>query len=95
MIKAAIIIERADISLGGAERSIYELTTQLAAMGVKVTTLAAKGNIVNENFHILCNDVDAVRSARPKGKRCRQLKQRVLKPGMSAAFMNSSGVIEV
>lgn len=61
MIKAAIIIERADISLGGAERSVYELTTQLAAMGVKVTTLAAKGNIKNDNFHILCNDVESKR----------------------------------
>ena len=61
MIKAAIIIERADISLGGAERSVYELTAQLAAMGVKVTTLAAKGSIVNENFHILCNDVESKR----------------------------------
>lgn len=73
MIKAAIIIERADISLGGAERSIYELTTQLAAMGIDVTTLAAVGNIKNKNFHILCNDAESKRV--PLGRFAKALKK--------------------
>jgi UDP-glucose:(heptosyl)LPS alpha-1,3-glucosyltransferase len=55
MIKTAVIIERADIALGGAERSVFELTSQLSAMGIDVTTFAAKGNIQADNFKILCN----------------------------------------
>ncbi|MHC4719959.1 MAG: glycosyltransferase family 4 protein [Planctomycetota bacterium] len=54
--KVAIIIERADITLGGAERSVLELTGQLQALGFDVDILAAKGQADNSNIHILCPD---------------------------------------
>jgi len=41
--KIAIIIERANIALGGAERSVFELATALSALGFEVDILAAKG----------------------------------------------------
>ncbi len=56
MIKAAIIIERADVSLGGAERSVFELAAQLRTAGVEATILAAKGNIDSPDVRILCAD---------------------------------------
>jgi glycosyltransferase involved in cell wall biosynthesis len=42
-MRIAVIIERADISLGGAERSVSELTEALRAGGHDVTSLAATG----------------------------------------------------
>ncbi len=55
MISAAIIIERTDIRLGGAERSIAELTEELAIQGVKPQIIAAAG-IPAENTTILCSE---------------------------------------
>jgi len=55
-IKIAIIIERADISLGGAERSVFELRAALSALGYSVDILAAKGRTNAKNIHILCRD---------------------------------------
>ena len=54
--KIAIIIERADIALGGAERSVFELTTALSGLGFEVDILAAKGRANTKNIHILCQD---------------------------------------
>jgi UDP-glucose:(heptosyl)LPS alpha-1,3-glucosyltransferase len=54
--KIAIIIERADISLGGAERSVFELRAALSALGLTVDILAAKGQTDAKNIHILCSD---------------------------------------
>ncbi len=54
MIKTALIIERADIALGGAERSVFELASQLSLLDVKVTVLAAKGQTTAKNINILC-----------------------------------------
>lgn len=54
--KIAIIIERAEIALGGAERSIFELANALSARGFNADILAAKGRAVRENVHILCLD---------------------------------------
>ena len=54
--KVAIIIERADISLGGAERSVFELRAALSALGYTVDILAAKGETNARNIHILCQD---------------------------------------
>ncbi|MCD6395611.1 MAG: glycosyltransferase family 4 protein [Planctomycetes bacterium] len=54
MIKAAIIIERADVSLGGAERSVFELAARLRTAGVEATMLAAKGNTDYPDVRILC-----------------------------------------
>ena len=53
-MKIAIIIERADIKLGGAERSVFELRAALSALGHKVEILAAKGQATAKNIHILC-----------------------------------------
>jgi len=63
MIKTAVIIERADIALGGAERSVFELTSQLSAIGIDVTTFAAKGDIQADNFKILCNQTKNKRTS--------------------------------
>jgi UDP-glucose:(heptosyl)LPS alpha-1,3-glucosyltransferase len=54
--KIALIIERADIALGGAERSAFELATVLPAYGLKVDILAARGQTNAENIHILCRN---------------------------------------
>ena len=54
-MKIAIIIERADVALGGAERSIFELTTQLNTLGLDVHVLAGSGNTNTKNIHILCD----------------------------------------
>lgn len=55
MIKTAVIIERADVALGGAERSIFELTAQLGGMGIDVTLLAAKGESSVKKVTVLCD----------------------------------------
>ena len=60
--KIAIIIERADITLGGAERSVFELSTDLVSLGHEVDILAAKGQTNTKNIHILCGDVGGKRT---------------------------------
>lgn len=62
MIKLALIVERADIDLGGAERSLPELACQLSSLGVNVTTLAAKGQADAKNTRILCADTPGKRT---------------------------------
>ena len=52
--KVAIIIERANVALGGAERSVYELAAALSGLGLHADILAAKGQPNNRNIHILC-----------------------------------------
>jgi UDP-glucose:(heptosyl)LPS alpha-1,3-glucosyltransferase len=54
--KIAIITERAEVELGGAERSIFELAEALREGGLKVDILAAKGKTEAESGHILCQD---------------------------------------
>jgi len=54
--KIAIIIERANIALGGAERSVFELAAALSALGLHADILAGKGRPNNKNIHILCPD---------------------------------------
>ncbi len=54
--KVAIIIERANITLGGAERSVFELAPALSGLGLEVDILAAKGQTSTKNIHILCQD---------------------------------------
>ena len=63
MIKVAVIIERADIALGGAERSIFELTGRLKHMGVDVTLLAAKGQAQAGNAIVLCEGLKGKRTS--------------------------------
>ncbi|MHC4369338.1 MAG: glycosyltransferase family 4 protein [Planctomycetota bacterium] len=52
--KIAIIIERANVALGGAERSVLELAAALSGLGLDVDILAAKGLTDTKNVHILC-----------------------------------------
>jgi len=54
--KIAIIIERANIVLGGAERSVFELAAAISALGYQADILAAKGQTDAKNIHILCQD---------------------------------------
>lgn len=49
-----MIIERPDIALGGAERSVFELAGALSVLDAKVDILAAKGQTKAKNIHILC-----------------------------------------
>ncbi len=55
-MKIAIIIERADISLGGAERSVSELSEALTELDMQVHILAATGWGDTHNAHILCKE---------------------------------------
>lgn len=52
--KVAIIIERANVALGGAERSVLELARALSGLDLEVDVLAAKGRTDTSNVHILC-----------------------------------------
>ena len=61
--KVAIVIERADISLGGAERSVFELVPALSARGLGVDILAAKGRTKAKNIHILCAQTGGKRTS--------------------------------
>ena len=54
--RVALIIERADIALGGAERSMFEVAEALSALGLRVDLLAAKGVSDADNVHVLCGD---------------------------------------
>lgn len=54
--KIAIIVERANIALGGAERSVFELAAALSGLGPRVTILAARGQPNTKNVHVVCHD---------------------------------------
>lgn len=62
-MKVAIIIERFDIALGGAERSVSELADELSNMGIEVDILAAKGESQSQNIHILCHNHNSKRTS--------------------------------
>lgn len=62
-MRIAIIIERANIGLGGAERSVFELATAVSKLGQKVDILAATGRANAENIHILCRDISRKRAS--------------------------------
>ena len=53
-MKIAIITERANISLGGAERSVFELAARLSLMNSSVQILAATGTAHSNRVKILC-----------------------------------------
>lgn len=55
-MKIALIIERMDIRLGGAERSISELSHAMIQQGLDVTLLAAQGRAGEIPSEILCGD---------------------------------------
>ena len=54
-MKIAILIERAEITLGGAERSVRDLACELNRRGITAAILAASGDRVRENLTILCS----------------------------------------
>jgi glycosyltransferase involved in cell wall biosynthesis len=74
--KIALIIERIDIALGGAERSVFELAAALSALGLKVDILAAKGKTNAKNIHILCQNI-------PGKRTCHSTFAKVLKKHLS------------
>ncbi|MBN1786958.1 MAG: glycosyltransferase family 4 protein [Sedimentisphaerales bacterium] len=55
-MKLAIITERANITLGGAERSVFELTARMALLGVDVKILAATGTAKSRRVQVLCSN---------------------------------------
>lgn len=61
--KIAIIIERADITLGGAERSVIELADALSQTGLEVDVLAATGRSNSEHVHVLCGAAPSGRTS--------------------------------
>jgi UDP-glucose:(heptosyl)LPS alpha-1,3-glucosyltransferase len=61
-MKIALIIERMNIALGGAERSVFELAAALSEFGLEVDILAAKGQTNAKNIHILCQDTPGRRT---------------------------------
>jgi glycosyltransferase involved in cell wall biosynthesis len=64
MISVAIIIERTEIRLGGAERSIAELTDELNTQGIRAKILAASG-MSTENVTVLCSSQPTQRISLP------------------------------
>ena len=54
--RIAIITERADAGLGGAERSAFELAAAISRLGWEVHILAANGRTEAKNVHILFQD---------------------------------------
>ncbi len=62
-LKVALIIERANIILGGAERSVFELSLALGSVGMDVDIIAAKGETDAKNIHLLCNDTKGKRTS--------------------------------
>jgi len=54
-MKLAIITERANITLGGAERSVFELAARMALLGVDVKILAATGTTQSHRVKVLCS----------------------------------------
>jgi UDP-glucose:(heptosyl)LPS alpha-1,3-glucosyltransferase len=57
-MKLAIITERANISLGGAERSVFELAARMALLGVDVKILAATGTAESRRVMVLCSNTE-------------------------------------
>lgn len=55
-MKIALVIERFNIALGGAERSVYEIAEQLRKMGQEVTILASVSPAQAEGVMSLCGD---------------------------------------
>ncbi len=61
-MKIAIINERVNVELGGAERSLFELSSALRSVRLQVDIIAAKGNATSKNIHFLCNDTAGKRT---------------------------------
>jgi UDP-glucose:(heptosyl)LPS alpha-1,3-glucosyltransferase len=59
--KVAIITERSDVALGGAERSVTEVSQALSDLGLEVKLLAAKGASETPHVEVLCRHVPGKR----------------------------------
>ncbi|MGA2916870.1 MAG: glycosyltransferase family 4 protein [Sedimentisphaerales bacterium] len=57
-MKLAIITERANITLGGAERSVFELAARMALLGIDVQILAAIGAAQSNRVKVLCGNTE-------------------------------------
>ena len=55
-MKLAIITERANITLGGAERSVFELAARMSLLGIDVKILAATGATRSRRVEVLCGN---------------------------------------
>jgi UDP-glucose:(heptosyl)LPS alpha-1,3-glucosyltransferase len=62
-LRVAIIIERADVGLGGAERSMSEVAAALSQAGMQTDLLAAKGTATADDVRILCSDSPGERTS--------------------------------
>jgi UDP-glucose:(heptosyl)LPS alpha-1,3-glucosyltransferase len=71
-MKIAIITERANITLGGAEKSVFELAARMALLGVDVKILAASGTASTQRTKILCSDTEKRVSLKTFGKALRR-----------------------
>ena len=60
-MRVAIIVERADVALGGAERSVFEVAGALTEAGCEVEVLAAQGTGQADNVRLLCSDLPGKR----------------------------------
>ncbi len=54
-MKVAIITERANITLGGAEKSVFELAAAMVLTGVDAKILAAAGTAHSQRVKVLCD----------------------------------------
>ncbi len=59
--RVALIVERADIALGGAERSMAEVASALRDNGWRADLLAAKGTAQSDTVHVLCSEIPGKR----------------------------------
>lgn len=57
-MRLAIITERASITLGGAEKSVFELAARMALLGVDVQILAATGAAQSNRVKVLCGNTE-------------------------------------
>jgi len=64
-MKIAIITERSDVTLGGAERSVFELSSALMTKGLDITLLAAKGSTNVKHAKALCDNIPSNRISLP------------------------------
>lgn len=71
-MKLAIITERANITLGGAEKSVFELAAKMTLLGVDVKILAASGTASTQRIKILCSDTEKRISLKTFGKAIRR-----------------------
>ena len=60
-MKIAIITEKSDVSIGGAERSVFEMSSALITRGTDVTILAARGTSHTKYVKPLCEDIPGKR----------------------------------